>query len=115
MDTFEDLIESPEKFGAPSFAQFKRNKDFWMGRDDDVLTQVDKGSRLINKGLKKYRFEIEGYRCKSLEELESVILNMGLRLKDMEYKPEYVPLGGGEAEILVRFVSKDERSRREKY
>lgn len=108
-----DLMRDPKSFGAPTFEEFKRNREKYVGRDDDKITQVDKGSSFHHKIIDKYEYEIEGYRCKSLEEVERVAAEQGIALRELDYRPEFIPQGGGKANMRVKFVSKSDRVRRE--
>lgn len=110
--TLEDLFNEPDKYGAPSFQHFAKNKEKYFGTETESFAEVDKGSLIFKKGLRKFRFEILGYRCKTLEEVERICREQGINIRALEYQPEFIPLGGGEAEMLVKFVSKDERERR---
>jgi hypothetical protein len=107
-------VDSNEVQGAPSFEEFARNKEKYLGRDDEKLSQADIGShRLRNSNLvKKHVYEIAGRRCKNLEEVEREANNLGINMKDLDYRPEVIPLGGGHCDVLVKFVSKHERERR---
>ncbi len=109
---WQDLIRNPSKFGAPTFEDFKRNRSKYLGHEEDTLRSADIGSIVFKKGLKKYRYELEGYRCQSLEEVERVAKSQGIALSDLDYRPEFIPLGGGQAEMLVKFISKHERQKR---
>jgi hypothetical protein len=113
--TLDEIVRDLTKYGFPTFEQFNKNPEKWLGRDDDALASVDVGSHNLRKIAKKYKFEIEGYRCKSLEEIQRVANSLGIKDKDLDYKPELIPLGGGDCEILVKFVSKQERQRRDKW
>jgi hypothetical protein len=110
--TLEDLFDNPAKYGAPSFTEFSKQKEKYMGSESEAFEQVDKGSLIFKKGLRKFRFEILGYRCKTLEEVERICREQGINIRALDFQPEFIPLGGGEAEMLVRFVSKDERDQR---
>ena len=117
--TFEDIQANPEKYGAPTFEQFKANRDKWLGRWDDKFAEVDRGSQMAGLGrmIKKYKFEVGGRQCKSLEECERIATEMGidLRSKEYDYKAEIIPQGGGTCDVLVKFMSKDERERRQNW
>lgn len=107
----EDIKANPAKYGAPTFEEFKRNPEKWTGRHDDLLSSADKGSQIL-KGVQKHIYEIEGYRCSTLEEVEKIAASQGIPIRSLDYRPELIPLGGGKANILVKFVSKDVRERR---
>jgi len=109
-----DLFENPHDFGMPTFEEFAANREKYMGRDDDRLTEVDRGSRSLQR-VKRHIYEIEGYRCKSIEEVERVALNMGIKLQELDYRPEVTQAGAGQFDVIVRFVSKSTRDKRNKW
>lgn len=111
--SLDEVQENPNKFGAPTWDEFKRNYSRWQITEDEALAQVDKGSQWLHARVSKYRFEIEGYRCKTLEEVERIANSQGIPIQDLDYRPEMIPQGCGKAEILVKFVSKSEREKRE--
>jgi hypothetical protein len=103
----DDVLEDPTKFGAPSFDDFKKNREKWLGRDDEALGLADKGSGWAF--VKKHIYEIEGYRCKTLEEVEHVALCQGIPLRELDYRPQMLPRGCGKWDILVKFVPRKSR------
>lgn len=107
-----ELMADPAKFGAPTWEQFKSNREKYMGRDDAALANVDKGSNNLSKIVDKYIYEIEGFRCKNLEEVEKIAGDYGIPIRGLDYRPELIPQGGGKAKMLIKFVSKDEREKR---
>ncbi len=111
--SIEDLIRNPSAFGAPTFEEFSRNREKWVGREDDKFSNVDRGSQILGKVAKKHVYEIEGFRCKTLEEVERVARQQGIPIKDLEYRAQLIPLGGGTADILIKFMSKTEFNSRE--
>ena len=104
----EDLMADPNKFGAPTFEQFCKNPERFRGRADDILSSVDRGSSIIGS-VQKQVYEIEGVRCSTLEAVEKVAADMGIPLKELDYRAELIPLPGQKSEILVKFVSKQDR------
>jgi hypothetical protein len=108
----EDIIENPHKYGFPSFDEFKRNPEQWLGRDDESLAQADVGSTILNKTVRRHIYEVEGYRCKSLEEVERVAASQGIPLRELDYRPVLQQAGAGKYEIVVRFMKKSEIARR---
>lgn len=109
----QKIFENPNYYGLPTFEEFSKNHEKYMGRDDDAFGQVDQGSKQLNKHVQRHVYEIEGYRCKSLEEVERVAASQGIRVNELDYKPQLMPLGGGKCDILVKFVSKAEREKRD--
>lgn len=108
----DDLVQDPKKYGAPTFKEFCENYDKITKRDSFGV--IDKGSDLFKKSniVKRHVFEIEGHRCKTLEQVERIAKEYGWDLHQLDYRPEVIPLGGGKADILVKFVSKADRERR---
>lgn len=95
-----------------SINDFARNREKYLGKEDEALGWVDKGSQILGRHVQRHVYEIEGFRCKSLEEVERVAKNQGIPLKALDYKPEIIPQGGGKCDILVKFVPKHIRERR---
>lgn len=111
--TLEDIQANPEAFGVPTFEDFSRNRKKFVRGEEDTLEQVERGSQNLGKIAKKYIFEIEGYRCKTLEEVQRVASSQGIPMKELDYTAQIVPIGGGNGDILVKFMSKAEKQRRE--
>ena len=106
------LFDNPQEFGLPTFDQFRRNPEKYMGRDDDRLAEVSRGGEHIRGIVQRHVYEIEGYRCKTLEEVERIAANQGIPLRELDYRPEVVPNTAGKCDILVRFVNKNTRAKR---
>lgn len=111
-NNLQEIIQNPNKFGAPTFEEFKRNRQKFVGRDDDSLAIVDKGSHNLQRVVENHIYEIEGFRCKNLEEVERIAGDYGIPLRELDYRPELIPQGGGKAKMLIKFVSKLEREKR---
>lgn len=111
--TMDDVLENPTRYGVPTPEEFRKNPEKWLGREDEKFALCDKGSSLLSRVVKRHVFEIEGYRCKTLEEVEKVALGQGIPLKDLDYEPELIPCGAGKYDVVVKFVSKKERQKRE--
>lgn len=97
----------------PSFEEFKQNRERFIGRDDESLSGIDRGSVALNKQTQKHIYEIEGYRCRTLEEVERVAACQGIPLRELDYRPCAIPTGAGKCDILVRFLPKQARARRD--
>lgn len=107
-----EVLENPHAFGMPSFEEFAQNPEKYMGRDDDKFSQADAGSQALGKHVQRHIYEIEGYRCKNLEEVERVARSQGIPLRELDYQPEVIPTGAGKCNLLVKFVSKTDREKR---
>ncbi len=110
-----EIFDNPEDFGMPTFDEFCRNREKYMGRDDDRLTEVERGSVTMRNSVKRHVYELEGYRCHSLEEVERVALNQGIQLRELDYRPQVVQAGAGKFDLIVKFVSKSVRENRNKW
>lgn len=110
--TIDDLIANPTKYGVPSFGQFKKNRQLYMGREDESMSQVSNGSKVLGKYVKNHRYYFGVYKCHTLEEVERTALNHGIPLSDLVYVPELIPTGGQWADMKVTFMSKEEYNRR---
>jgi hypothetical protein len=96
-----------------TFEEYKRQRERFIGKEDEELGLVDSGSQYLRHLVRRHIYEIEGYRCRSLEEVERVARSQGIPLRELDYRPHIVPLGAGKCDILVRFVPKhvvDKRS-----
>lgn len=113
--TFHEIVENPKAYGMPTFDEFVKNPDLLNGREDERLQEVERGSVNLNRVVKRYIYEIEGYRCRSLEEVERIARSMGLNLREMDYQPQMETNTGGKFDIKVKFVSKSERKKRENW
>ena len=112
MGSMEELAENPEKYGAPTFEEFQRNQGKYMGRDDDVMSSVSEGGHNIRGITKKHVYEIEGYTCKSLEEVERVASSQGIPLRELDYRPILIPDSGLKCDIRVKFMRRNEIEKR---
>lgn len=113
--TMDDIVADPTKFGAPTYESFKKDPTKFLGKPDQVLATVDKGSENLKRIISKYIYEVEGYRCHTLAEVERVAGSQGIEMKDLDYQPEVIPLGGGRANLLIRFISKKTKQRRSEW
>lgn len=107
-----EIFDNPEDFGMPSFDEFCKNREKYMGREDDRLNEVERGSQTMRSNVARHVYELEGYRCKSLEEVERVAREMGINLRELDYRPQVQQAGAGKFDLLVRFVSKSTRQKR---
>lgn len=105
--SLDELYDDPTAFGLPTFDEFRKNPDKYMGREDDRLAEVDYGSRNLGKHVQRHVYEIEGYRCKSLEEVERIAKSQGIELKELDYVPVVTPLGGGQCDLKITFMRRE--------
>lgn len=112
----EDLLSDPSKFGFPTFEEFARDPERYLGREDEVLALADEGCSILRKSnlVRKHVYEIEGFKCKSLEEVQKVAKSQGIPLTELDYSPVIIPRGAGQCDVLVKFIPKAELNRRSK-
>lgn len=106
-----DIMTEVQKVGF-TFEEFVKNREKWVGRDDEILTSADKGGSETNKKTRRHIYEIEGYRCKSIEEVERIAKSQGVPLKSLDYQAILVPNGAGKQDVLVKFISRAEMEKR---
>ncbi len=113
---FEDKIEKdPSSVGFCTFAEFRKNPDKWRFRKDQLLESVDNGLRDDNlkKKIGSTKYFMEGYPCDSVERVESMAAEMGVKLQDI------VSAGivrekttNGQWNLKVHFMSKENFEKR---
>lgn len=114
VESLKEVIANPKKYGAPTFEEFVSNREKWIGRDDDELISADKGSQeIFKKFIRKQIYKIKRYRSEKLEEVERIALSEGLQLKDLEYRVQMLPVGGGKWDALIEFKTKAEWKRKD--
>lgn len=110
-----EMFDNPEEFGLPTFDEFAKNRDKYMGTDEDRLLEVERGSQTMRRQVSRHVYEIEGYRCRSLEEVERIAKEQGIPLRELDYRPQKISAGAGKFDLIVRFVSKSQREKRNKW
>lgn len=106
----DDILKMP---GVPTFEEFCKSPDKYRTREDEKFGLADKGSSNLNRHVQRHRYEIEGYSCKNLEEVERVARAQGIPIEALDYQPEVIPQGGGKCDLLVKFVPKHVRQKRQ--
>jgi hypothetical protein len=103
----QDLLANPKAYGLPTLEEFAAAPEKWRKAADDIFKTADIGSTMGLKNIvAKQTYEVSGYKCDTLEEVERVALNEGLDIKLLELKPQIIPLGGGKCNIHVVFAPK---------
>lgn len=110
-DTLEDLTENPSAYGIPTFDEYCKNKERWVGRYDDEIASIDRGDQNLKC---KQRYYLEHYPVDSLEQAERIAGDMGLSLyNDFIHDPQVVPDSSVKGyHIRVTFRSKGSLAKR---
>ena len=112
----EDLVQSPNKYGAPTFEEFKRNYTAWMNKlspshEDGLITLTD-GPKKFRKDLNKIIFKLNGFEM-TPEKLQVALTDYGYSDADIDLENrnstlkkdiQMVPQGGGKYDIVVNFL-----------
>jgi hypothetical protein len=106
----QDILATPERFGAPTFEEFAKNPEKYLGRDDELLITASEGAHKLKESnlIGKHHYKIFGYSAKSEDHVWSIMKNEGYTPRDFEIKPELVKTLAGQYDIHVEFVLKKE-------
>jgi len=116
-----DLHKDPNKFGFPTFDQYKSNPAKYhaliKGSESGALDSVSNGSSLagLRKSTKDVVYKILQYETRKLEEVERIARENGIDLRKLKFKAIIQNMGGQNGQIVVRFMSQDEYERREQW
>lgn len=112
MDSIADLIKNPEKYGFCSFAEFRKNKEKWKFSAERIFEAVQAAGVAHKKRLKKLRYEVNGHRAETLEQVQRIAREEGMDMNTLDIWPEIIDLGGQWCDILVKFMSRTEIQKR---
>lgn len=107
LDLTDDMQETFKRLGVCTFEEFRKNKEKYLGRYDDEIAAVDKGSQLLGC-LNRYIIEdLNGtpYKLDAIETAERIAMDMGLSLfHDFMVAPQLRPddRGGYYSEVTFR-------------
>ena len=99
--------------GLPTFEEFCKNREKYVGREDEDFGLIDRGSLHLKNVVQRHEYEIEGVRCKNLEQVEKRAREMGIPIRELDYRAMIIPQTGLKCDILVKFAPKSEFARRE--
>ena len=111
--TVEKLAADPHRFGLPTFAEYCKNRDKWMGRPDDAMVSITEGPKNHRAGLQRIIYKIHGVTLPSEESVEAALGDHGYGLDDIDLKKqdsrlkktiEVIPQGAGKYDIVVDFL-----------
>lgn len=105
--SFDDIMSNPGYFGMPSTMEEIRSfVEALKPKRDTTFALIDQGSILLKDHVRKQKYYIEGpegrYYCgKSLEEVQRVAGNMGIRWEELEPFPEVIPDVAGKCDLEI--------------
>jgi hypothetical protein len=110
----EGDVHHLEKHGFPTFDQFLKNPEKYLGHSEEILSSADVGSHLLRQSnlVRKHKYEIMGYRVSTLTEVQKIMKDHGINPRTVDLRPQIQPLGGGQCDILVKFTTREEREHR---
>lgn len=105
--TLEDLQRNPHEYGLPTLEEFMKDPDKWRLPDSHNLNVLDNGSQGgLRKLIREQIYDYNGYRTRSLEHLEHILLNEGLSPKDIEMRGELLKDIAGKYAVLFTIKRK---------
>lgn len=114
-DSIDDFMENPTKFGMPTFEEFVRNKEKYLGRYDEELEGIERGDHNLQC---KQRYFMHGVELDSLEQAERIAREEGLSIhRDYVVKPQvrHAPDLRRGYYLEVTFMPKAEAERRARW
>lgn len=87
--SIEELLENPTAYGMPTFEEFRKNKQKYLGRKDDEVASIDRGDTNLKC---RQVYYVMGYKISSLEQGERIAKDMGYDFyTDFKAKPQVMP------------------------
>ena len=107
---FDEILKNPNKFGLPTFGQFKKNPDKFRRTANSVMETIFKSLPVARKALVKQEYKVttldkKVYTTKSLEEVERILKNEGLTILDCKWAPQVIELVGLRFKMVVEMQS----------
>lgn len=106
--TEETIMEDPHRFGLPTYEEFCKNPAKWRDNPEQSFIDADRGSTMLRQSIVKYMYVFRCWETYSLETMERILGDHGLKPKDVKMKPELIYLGAGKIKCIIEFVEKKE-------
>ncbi len=107
-----EFEKDPSKFGFCSFEDFRKNKDKWTPKKDQIFEVIDNGSQAYKLKVRKYIYFYEHYKCDSLEQVQRHFDGQGLGSNDIVFLPRFITNEHGGNDCEVRVFSKEALKKR---
>jgi len=114
--TVDDIMENPHKFGAPTFEEYKKNRNKWFpmihANEESGMIALTDGPVRFRKDLKNIKLQVNGFDMKP-EQVEKALGDYGYTLADIDLENrssrlkkdiQMMPLGGGKYDVVVNFL-----------
>ena len=105
--TPEEIMADPHKYGLPTLEEWPRYRENYIKSLNSEFALIDKGGNNTKHLYRKVKFRYGLYAADSLEEMEKILNNEGLKINDVEWKPEFTDNLGGKSDVTVFFVKKE--------
>jgi len=107
--TLEDIYADPNRFGLPTFDEFVKRPERYRESPTRLFDSVERGSQIrgLRDLIQREEFYIDGYKARSLEDVERIANNQGYRLDQLEIKPQIIPQGNGKCIVRTHFKVRD--------
>lgn len=104
--TVQDIFNNPKEYGAPTFAEFKRNPDKYRKSKEHLFAQGDAGSKILGKVIQKHIYYMDGVKCNNVEHAQRVMQDMGIDPDSLEMRIGLENIGGHKAIAHVHYRPK---------
>lgn len=84
-----------EDAGVPTFEQFCKNPKRYRKNAEETFEAVDEGGHAMRHLMHSMTYEIFGYKCTTLEEVQRIASSQGFQIDHLEAKPQAIPEPGG--------------------
>lgn len=109
--TPDDIMENPTKYGLPTFEDYCKDRERYLGYSDQLFRTIDAGpqnAERLRKLMHKMRFRVAGHYVKTVEKLQSVAREEWGDDVKLEMYPQMLPIGGGKWECVVEVMPKSQ-------
>lgn len=108
--TIQDIAENPKKYGAPTFAEFLKNRKKYQQHNSEAgrLAMMDNGPKQTRGQIRKTIYVINGVKCESPERAEVVAKEENIDLR--YYQPQLIDIGGQKADLHLIFNTRKQHN-----
>lgn len=102
-EEFQQILADPKRFGAPTFEEFVKDPEKYLGKRDDFFVSAEDGAVLLKQSnlVKDQLYCLGNNKTDSLEEFSRWLQDEGIDVRNIEWCPELEKVEGGQYRILV--------------